>query len=85
MKFENQLVLDQLRYSGMLETIRIRRAGFPVRLKFEAFAKRWVNTLCTTLTSYCTFYFQISLSSSRSTCDYQRRASRLRSAYGGER
>eukprot|EP00118_Oscarella_pearsei_P012382 m.90917 g.90917 ORF g.90917 m.90917 type:complete len:2332 (+) comp36671_c0_seq1:91-7086(+) len=41
MKFENQLVLDQLRYSGMLETIRIRRAGFPVRLRFEAFAKRY--------------------------------------------
>jgi myosin-15 len=41
MTFENKLVLDQLRYSGMLETIRIRRAGFPVRLKFSAFAKRY--------------------------------------------
>ena len=40
MVFENKLVLDQLRYSGMLETIRIRRAGFPVRLKFSVFARR---------------------------------------------
>lgn len=39
--FTNQMVLDQLRYSGMLETIRIRRAGYPVRVAFDLFAFRF--------------------------------------------
>jgi hypothetical protein len=39
--FDNSLVLEQLRYSGMLETIRIRRMGFPVRLSFEDFEFRY--------------------------------------------
>ncbi|CAB4038758.1 unconventional myosin-X-like, partial [Paramuricea clavata] len=37
-KFDPKLVLDQLRYSGMLETVRIRRAGFPVRILYADFA-----------------------------------------------
>ena len=39
-KIERDLVMAQLRYSGMLETIRIRRAGFTVRTKFEDFQAR---------------------------------------------
>ena len=39
-KFDPKLVLDQLRYSGMLETVRIRRAGFPVRILYADFAFR---------------------------------------------
>lgn len=39
--FEHKLVLDQLRYSGMLETINIRRKGFPVRLAYPAFIFRY--------------------------------------------
>ena len=39
-KFDRKLVLDQLRYSGMLETVRIRRAGFPVRILYPEFAFR---------------------------------------------
>ena len=39
--FSSALVLEQLRYSGMLETIRIRKAGFPVRMDFPAFVFRF--------------------------------------------
>ncbi|KAJ3065284.1 cytochrome c oxidase subunit 1, partial [Podochytrium sp. JEL0797] len=35
--FEDIKVLSQLRYSGMLETIKIRKSGFPVRISFEKF------------------------------------------------
>ncbi|XP_053507195.1 unconventional myosin-X [Ictalurus furcatus] len=39
--FDYSLVLNQLRYSGMLETVRIRRAGFPVRRTFQDFCTRY--------------------------------------------
>ncbi|NXE95859.1 MYO3B protein, partial [Menura novaehollandiae] len=37
---DNQVVLLQLRYNGLLETIRIRRHGFSWRPSFEEFAER---------------------------------------------
>ncbi|NWT98066.1 MYO3B protein, partial [Urocynchramus pylzowi] len=37
---DNQMVLLQLRYNGLLETIRIRRDGFSWRPSFEEFAER---------------------------------------------
>lgn len=40
-KFDSDVVLNQLRYSGMLETVKIRRAGFPVRRTFQDFLSRW--------------------------------------------
>ncbi|KAM8967428.1 unconventional myosin-X [Pelodytes ibericus] len=40
-QFDQTLVLNQLRYSGMLETVRIRRAGFPVRRPFHDFYFRY--------------------------------------------
>uniref|UniRef100_A0A671KQT4 Unconventional myosin-X-like n=1 Tax=Sinocyclocheilus anshuiensis TaxID=1608454 RepID=A0A671KQT4_9TELE len=40
-KFVPDVVLNQLRYSGMLETVKIRRAGFPVRRTFKDFFSRY--------------------------------------------
>ena len=39
-RFDPDVVLNQLRYSGMLETVKIRRAGFPVRRTFQDFYNR---------------------------------------------
>lgn len=39
-QFDPDVVLNQLRYSGMLETVKIRRAGFPVRRTFKDFYSR---------------------------------------------
>ncbi|KAA8577937.1 hypothetical protein FQN60_008770, partial [Etheostoma spectabile] len=39
--FDPEVVLNQLRYSGMLETVKIRRAGFPVRRTFKDFISRY--------------------------------------------
>ncbi|KAK5617011.1 hypothetical protein CRENBAI_016490 [Crenichthys baileyi] len=39
--FDPETVLNQLRYSGMLETVKIRRAGFPVRRPFKDFFLRY--------------------------------------------
>jgi myosin heavy subunit len=39
--WNDALVLEQLKYTGMLETIRIRREGFALRLKFADFVERY--------------------------------------------
>ncbi|XP_013912288.1 PREDICTED: unconventional myosin-X-like [Thamnophis sirtalis] len=48
--FSPDVVLKQLRYSGMLETVKIRRAGFPVRrlcqdflCRYKMLLKNWTN------------------------------------------
>lgn len=41
MRFDMPVVLEQLRYSGMLDTIKIRQSGYPVRMKFQHFVERY--------------------------------------------
>ncbi|XP_068001386.1 unconventional myosin-VIIb isoform X2 [Melanerpes formicivorus] len=39
--FDRELCIQQLRYSGMMETIQIRKAGYPIRYSFEDFFERY--------------------------------------------
>ena len=38
--FDDELVLKQLKYTGVMETVKIRRQGFAFRLPFETFIHR---------------------------------------------
>ncbi|KAJ8029411.1 Unconventional myosin-IXa [Holothuria leucospilota] len=40
-KLDEKLVMRQLKYTGMLETVRIRQSGYNVRLTFEEFCHRY--------------------------------------------
>jgi len=44
-KFDSSLVLQQLRYIGVVETVRIRRVGYPVQLSYESFFDTFGNLL----------------------------------------
>ncbi|KAK7829645.1 hypothetical protein U0070_013331 [Myodes glareolus] len=39
--FDRELCIQQLRYSGMMETVQIRKSGFPIRYTFEEFSQRF--------------------------------------------
>ena len=43
--FTSTLVLDQLRYAGILEVCRIRKSGFPARRSFAEFLHRYAAVL----------------------------------------
>ncbi|KAG7302890.1 hypothetical protein JYU34_012876 [Plutella xylostella] len=48
MKFDLPCVLSQLRYTGMLDTIKIRQTGYPIRIPFQAFVERYRYLLTST-------------------------------------
>ena len=39
--FDSELVLRQLRYAGMMEAVKIRQSGYPVRTPFDDFLRRY--------------------------------------------
>ncbi|MBN3317152.1 MYO9B protein, partial [Atractosteus spatula] len=41
MQFDEALVLQQLRYTGMLETVRIRRSGYSAKYTFQEFIEQF--------------------------------------------
>jgi len=53
--FDNNLVLVQLRYTGLLETVKIRKAGYPFRTSQFAFLQRFFL-----FSFYLFIYFSIS-------------------------
>uniref|UniRef100_A0A667Z7P2 Myosin VIIBb n=1 Tax=Myripristis murdjan TaxID=586833 RepID=A0A667Z7P2_9TELE len=46
--FDRELCMRQLRYSGMMDTVRIRKLGYPIRHTFEEFLRRYRVLLKTT-------------------------------------
>ncbi|XP_036376709.1 unconventional myosin-VIIa [Megalops cyprinoides] len=49
MLFDRELCMRQLRYSGMMETIRIRKSGYPIRYSFKEFLERYRALLQTSI------------------------------------
>uniref|UniRef100_W5U6H9 Unconventional myosin-VIIa n=1 Tax=Ictalurus punctatus TaxID=7998 RepID=W5U6H9_ICTPU len=48
MVFDRDLCMQQLRYSGVLETIKVRKLGYPIQHKFKEFLGRYRVLLKTT-------------------------------------
>ncbi|KAL5247554.1 hypothetical protein ACHWQZ_G019434 [Mnemiopsis leidyi] len=48
--FQNQLMINQLRYSGMMQTVVIRRSGYPVRRLYSDFCSRYQPLLASIYT-----------------------------------
>lgn len=41
--FDLDVVNTQLHYSGIMDTILIRKEGYPIRMRFSNFLSRWVS------------------------------------------
>uniref|UniRef100_A0A672G291 Unconventional myosin-Ih-like n=1 Tax=Salarias fasciatus TaxID=181472 RepID=A0A672G291_SALFA len=44
--FDDVLVRHQMKYLGLMEHLRVRRAGFAYRRKYDIFLQRWYKPLC---------------------------------------
>ncbi|KAL9872077.1 unconventional myosin-XV [Glossina fuscipes] len=83
LKMDMPCVLQQLRYLGMLDTIRIRQRGYPVRLRFQHFVERYRHMMRTPLprgTPYrelCRILLESMPSTSIEGPDYQLGATRI--------
>jgi myosin heavy subunit len=42
MKFEMKTVIEQLEQIGLLETIKIRKLGYPIRYKISSFIQKYI-------------------------------------------
>lgn len=42
-RFDDVLVRHQVKYLGLMEHLRVRRAGFAYRRKYETFLQRYVS------------------------------------------
>uniref|UniRef100_A0A6Q2XMF1 Myosin VIIBb n=1 Tax=Esox lucius TaxID=8010 RepID=A0A6Q2XMF1_ESOLU len=52
MVFDRDLCMRQLHYSGMMDTIRIRKLGYPIRHTFQQFLQRYRVLLKTTVKNF---------------------------------
>ncbi|XP_015198980.2 unconventional myosin-IXAa isoform X3 [Lepisosteus oculatus] len=66
LRFSDSLVLRQLRYTGMLETVRIRQSGYSIKYTFQDFVDHFHVLLpegtTATQQSICKFLHQLDLS-----------------------
>eukprot|EP00039_Didymoeca_costata_P021881 m.3158 g.3158 ORF g.3158 m.3158 type:complete len:1082 (-) comp2700_c0_seq1:73-3318(-) len=51
--WEEELMLKQLRYAGVLETVKIRKQGYSIRATFEEFTRRYYPLAFQTLPEQC--------------------------------
>ena len=49
--FISSYVQKQLHYAGVMETVRLRQCGFPTRLSFDDFNKRYMYTASDSITT----------------------------------
>ena len=66
--FDGMMILKQLRYSGMLESIKIRMAGYAVRFEYEEFISHYGSVVPTLVgcpqekcQQVCVYYLQLSV------------------------